>query len=231
MRCQKVRSCLSAYCNDELSGRRLMAVSDHLTICKSCQQDEQNFRAILRAGQEMNTYKVSEGFNNRLLDRIARERFAETRTKAYLPKAAPSQLLRRLVPAVVTAALVVFVGMNFYSPQDQTGSNMQMAGGSYSIDDSYLTAQPLNNPNLTGTLHKDWSLDAQLARSERINRMSDQLTFNSPFSLTGSNSNVNVTTRSFGSGPFVSGFYRVRPVIRVFHSPRSITVKEEKAIY
>jgi hypothetical protein len=208
-----------------------MALSDHLTICKSCQQEEQHFRAIQRAGKEMNTYKVSEGFNNQLLDRIAHERFAETRTKAYLPKAAPSQLLRRLVPAVVTAALVVFVGMNFYSPQNQTGSDMKMAGGSRSIDDSYLTAQPLNNPNLTGTLNKGWSLDAQLARSERINRISNQLTFNSPFSLSGGNSNVNVTTRSFGSGPFVSGFYRIRPVIRIFHSPHSITVKEGQAIY
>ncbi len=231
MRCQKVRSYLSAYCNDELIGRRLMALGDHLANCKSCRQDEQKFREIMRSSKELGSFKVSEGFNNRLLDRIAHERFAETRTKAFLPRPAPSLLVRRLVAAVVTAALVVSVGINYFSTDNNAGTNRTLAKGSQSISDSYLTAQPLNNPNLTGTLHKGWTLDGELARSERINRISNQLTYSSPFSLAGSRANTSVTTRSFGSGPYVNGFYRIRPVIRVFHSPRSVTDKEEETIY
>ena len=231
MRCQKVRSYLSAYCNDELVGRRLMALGDHLTNCKSCRQDEQNFRAIIRSSKELKSFQVNEGFNNRLLDRIAHERFAETRTKALLPKAAPSLLVRRLLPAFVTAALIIFIGINYFAAENNAGSNMTLANSSQSVNDSYLTAQPLNNPNLTGTLHKGWTLDGQLARSERINRISNQLTYSSPFSLAGSKTNTSVTIRSYGLGPYVSGFYRIRPVIRVFHSPRSVTDKEEETIY
>ena len=231
MRCQKVRSYLSAYCNDELSGRLPVALSDHLTNCKNCRQEEQNFREIMRSSKELESIQVSEGFNNRLLDRIAHERFAETRTKALLPKPAPTFLVRRLMPAFVTAALIVFVGINYFSTENNARSDITLANSSQSINDSYLTAQPLNNPNLTGTLHKGWTLDGQLARSERINRISNQLTYRSPFSLAGSRTSTSVTTSTYGLGPYVSGFYRIRPVIRVFHAPRSVTDKEEETIY
>ena len=119
-----------------------MALGDHLANCKSCGQDYQNFRWIIRSSTEMKSFPVSEGFSNRLLDRIAHERFAETRTKALLPKPAPSFLVRRLLPAFATAALIVFVGINYFSTENNAGSNMTRANSSQSVNDSYLTAQP-----------------------------------------------------------------------------------------
>ena len=152
MHCQKVRSYLSAYCNDELTGSASSGVSDHLATCTGCRTEEQHFRDLLKSGKELNTYRVSEGFNNRLLDRIAHERFAETRTKAYFPKSAPSLLIRRLVPILVTAGLAVAVVIANFSP-NKNSQTAEFAVGSVQLDDAYLTVQPDNNPNLPGMLH------------------------------------------------------------------------------
>ncbi len=230
MRCQKVRSYLSAYCNSELMGSASSGVSDHLATCEGCRAEEQVFRALLKDGRELNSYRVSEGFNNRLLDRIAHERFAETRTKAYFPKPAPSFLMRRLVPILVTAGLAVAVVISNLSPSKiaQTDS---FAVDNSRLDDSYLTAQPVNNPNVSGLLHKGWTLGEQLARQDRINRISQQLTFDFPFSYYNQGNAVNVSTSASSAVPFVDGFYRVRPVFRVFESANPNASKEAEVTY
>ena len=152
MRCQKVRSYLSAYCNDELSGSVLRKVSDHLTACDHCRSEEIHYRELRSNAGTINTYKVSDGFNNRLLDRIAKERFNETRTKAYLPKAAPSIIIRRVVPILVTACLAIVIIMsNFTGDEESQPTNYASTNGQ--LDDSYRTVQPVNNPNMTGMMH------------------------------------------------------------------------------
>ncbi len=230
MHCQKVRSYLSAYCNDELTGSASSGVSDHLATCAGCRTEEQHFRDLLKGGRELNTYRVSEGFNNRLLDRIAHERFAETRTKAYFPKSAPSLLIRRLAPIVVTAGLAVAVVIANFSPNknSQTG---EFAVGSVQLDDSYLTAQPENNPNMSGMLHEGWTLGDQMARQDRINRISRQLTFDFPFNYYNQGNAVNVSARTLSTAPYVNGFYRIQPVIRVFESANPNTSKEPEVTY
>ncbi|MGH8016487.1 MAG: anti-sigma factor family protein [Candidatus Zixiibacteriota bacterium] len=232
MRCQKVRSCLSAYCNDELTGRAARRVSDHLTNCTVCRGEEQQLRSIMQGSRELNTFKVSAGFNNRLLDRIAHERFAETRTKAYFPKPVPSLWVRRLVPILATAFLAAFVVISNFTKSNNALKVDQLAvNQDHSLNDDYLTVQPVNNPNMTSTLRQGWSLDEQLNRSERITRISQQLISNSPFNYYGQGNAVNVSTRSFGPVPFVEGFYRVRPVFRVFESTTPNANKEESVTY
>lgn len=230
MRCQKVRSYLSAYCNDELTGSATSGVSDHLATCDSCRTEEQHFRDLLRGGKELNTGRLSEGFNNRLLDRIAHERFAETRTKAYFPKAAPSLLIRRLVPILVTACLVAAVVITNLSPGKNSRSD-EFAEGNVQLDDSYLTAQPANNPHMSAMLHKGWTLGDQLARQDRINRISQQLTYDFPFNYYNQGNAVNVSTHSASQVPYVDGFYRVRPVIRVYELANPNTSKEPEVTY
>jgi len=59
---------------------------------------------------EFTRLQVSADFNNRLMERIAQERYAETRakarTKAFLPQEAPLFAYRRLVPALVSVTAV-----------------------------------------------------------------------------------------------------------------------------
>jgi hypothetical protein len=205
-------------------------VSDHLATCSGCRAEEQHYRSIMKGEQELNTFRVSEGFNNRLLDRIAHERFAETRTKAYFPKPAPSILFRRVIPVVVTAFLAVAVVITNYSP-DKIIQLESFAAGEVQLDDAYLTAQPVNNPNLTSTLRQGWTLDDQLARSDRINRISQQLTFAFPFDCYYQGNAVNVSTRSSRPVPYVDGFYRIRPVITVFESANPNANKEAAVTY
>ncbi len=229
MRCQKVRSCLSVFCNDELTGSALSGVSDHLAGCAECRAEEQHYRSLLKGGQELNTFRVSEGFNNRLLDRIAHERFAETRTKAYFPGSVPSLFVRRVIPIVVTAFMAVAVVITNYSPDN----NLQLksfAAGDVELDD-YRTVQPIDNPNLTGMMHKGWSLDDQLARSERINRISQQLTSGLPFDYYYQGNALNVSTRTSQPRPFVEGYYRIWPVITIFEPANPNANKEGEVTY
>ncbi len=230
MRCQKVRSYLSAYCNDELTGSATSGVSDHLATCEGCRAEEQHYRELLKGGKELNSYRVSEGFNNRLLDRIAHERFSETRARAYFPKAAPSLLLRRVVPILVAASLVAAVVITNLSPSQNSPTD-EIAANGVQLDDSYLTAQPENNPHMSATLHKGWTLGDQLARQERIDRISQQLTFDFPFNYYSQGNAVNVSTRSASQVPFNEGFYRVRPVIRVYESANPNASKEPEVTY
>lgn len=232
MRCQKVRSCLSAYCNEELSGRALRRVSDHLTTCNGCREEEQQYRSIMQESREMNIVKVSQDFNNRLLDRIARERFAETRTRAYLPKPVPSFVFRRLVPVLATAFLATFVFITAFNGSNDIPTNDSFAVNSdLTLSDDYLTVQPVNNPNMTSMLRKGWSLDEQLERSERINRITRQLTIDFPFNYYGQGNAINVSTRTNSPVPFIDGFYRVRPVLNVFESAGSNANKEAAVTY
>jgi hypothetical protein len=216
MRCRKTRSYLSAYCNDELGGRRKLAVSEHLSTCQECRREEELYRSMFGAAGEIPELKVSEDFNNKVLNRIAHERFAETRTRAYLPKSPPVFAWTKVVPALAAACLVVVVTMMTFGPQDDPGSP-GFADGSARVDDSYLTVQPVHNPNMAAKLNKNWSFDGQMAQAERINRISSSLSGNGTFGAYGSTTGLTrVSSASAEPVPFVKNYYRIRPVIRVY---------------
>ena len=216
MRCRKTRSYLSAYCNDELGGRRKLAVSEHLSTCQECRREEELYRSMFGAAREVPQLKVSEDFNNKLLNRIAHERFAETRTRAYMPKNPPVFTWTKVVPAVAAACLVFVVTMMSFGPTDNTVSPRLADGGSV-MDDSYLTAQPVHNPNMAAKLNKNWSFDGQMAQAERINRISSSLSGSGSFDGYGGGAGLQrVSSASTEPVPFVKNYYRVRPVIRVY---------------
>ena len=232
MRCRKVRSYLSAYCSGELTGRRQVAVGEHLAGCSSCREEEAAFNAVHLAGKHLPGFDLSEDFNTRLLNRIARERFAETRTKAFLPKRAPLVAWGKVVPAVVTACAVVLVGIFAFLPGENNSGNFADAPRT-SDDALYLTVQPTNNPNMAVNMNKDWSLSEQMARAERINRITSQIT---PVGSFGSanyryrTTGTNVSARR-PTAPYVDNFYRVRTVVRVYQSTVSSQPREEKSTY
>ena len=128
MRCRKVRSFLSAYCNDELTGRKRLAVREHLSTCCDCRREEAFYGSMKTAAGELPGLSVSADFNPQLLNRIARERFAETRTRAFLPRRAPIVSWSRavpilaIVPVLALAAAYWFVGGGTTGPTEVGGS-------------------------------------------------------------------------------------------------------------
>ena len=231
MRCRKVRSYLSAYCNNELSESGRLSVSEHLSTCSSCRKEAAIYISLNKARSETERLKVSDDFNANLLNRIAQERFAETRTQAYLPSTAPRIVWGRAIPAFVTACLVIVVSAVVFSPgiRDNIGV---ISTASNNMDDSYLTAQPTNNPNLTVNLDHRWSFSDQLARAERLSQLSHSMTEKS-----GSNWNVystnmrQVVTNTVYQIPYVPDYFRIRPVVRVYGAPSTTSDKEVTRVY
>lgn len=179
MRCRRVRSCLSAYCKNELSERRQKAVMAHLEECPECRREEAVIREIEAAIGKLPEYKVSPDFNSRVLSRVAEERFKETRSKAYLPKRAPIFGWGRLVPALATISLVLaFVFLGGLDLINEPGEQVTIAEKSRTpaeLDDRYLTVQPQSNHVLIQHANAGWAFDKQLARATRIKNLMNRL--------------------------------------------------------
>ena len=175
MRCRKVRSYLSAYCRDELSGRRQKAVTEHLEDCPECRREEAVFREINGYMVELQQSRVSDDFNARLLSRIAQERFKKTREKAYLPKRAPMFTRGQLIPAVASACLVLvfalFGGIGVLDNRHEPGVYADRSESPSELDDRYLTAQPKADHVLTQHARAEWAFKKQVARAGRIRNL------------------------------------------------------------
>jgi len=206
----------------------MLAVSEHLSNCSSCRREEAFYRETARATKELPCLALSGDFNARLLDRIARERFTETRTKAYLPKAAPGILRRTLVPALATTCVAVFAVFMALGPHNDS-SPLRMTQNANSLDDSYLTVQPQSNPNMTVNLEKDWSLHNQLAHAERISRISDRVArtgrLQNPYGL------AEMASTTSQPMPYVTDHHRVRSVVRIYVTPQSTSQREDSRAY
>lgn len=228
MRCQKARSFLSAYSNGELTGRTRLTVAEHLTGCSSCRQEETFYRTMRLAGADLPKSKLSDDFNTRLLNRIGQERFRETRTKAYQPKNAPIFSWGKAIPVFVSACLVILVGVMVFQ---SGGSPVFNAGGNhqYALDDSYLTAEPIDNLNRTTRVNNDWSFNGQMAKAERIRGLSNSLT--SAESFGSGNHSLRPQSHLSRTVPFVSSHFRIRPVIKIYISPEGHTGREDSQDY
>jgi hypothetical protein len=236
MRCRKVRSYLSAYSNDEVVGRDLVAVREHLSTCSSCRREEALYSSMRQSARELKSTKLPADFNAKLLSRIAQERFSETRSKAYFPRVQPPLFQwRHLAPALSAAVVLALVGTMILNKSHQTVTSPAFASSSTmssSLDDSYLTAQPNMNPNMTAPLKKDWSLDRQLAMAERSNQLSGRLTSAGSFA---SADYREMLPQMFGfsisqlqSGAII---IRVIPVFRVYDAGTNSTTQEDQKVY
>lgn len=175
MRCRKVRSYLSAYCKNELSGRRHKAVTEHLEDCPECRREEAVFREISGYRAALPQHRVSADFNAKLLSRIAQERFKKTREKAYLPKRAPMFTRGQLIPAVASACLVLvfalFGGIGILDKQHEPGVYADRSQSPTELDNRYMTAQPEADHALTQHAKAEWAFKKQVARAGRIRNL------------------------------------------------------------
>jgi negative regulator of sigma E activity len=197
-----------------LTGRKKKAIRERLAEDASLREEEQALRLIREATRSLPKDCVSDDFNSRLLNRIATERFAETRSKAMLPRrSVPLPLFARLAPVVVTAAVVLVVGAFWMYPN---GENVPYSADSR-LDDTYLTAQPQNNPNMTVAVSQDWSLEKALQQSRRVTRIFNQLTSGQGFVPAHRQGDARrVSVRQPVNSPYVSHYFQVVPVQTVY---------------
>ncbi len=231
MRCRKVRSYLSAYCSVELSDKDRLSVSEHISTCPACRKEAVMYASIKNARHELEQFKVGDDFNTKLLNRIAQERFAETRTKAYLPRREPRLVWTKLVPALVTACFVLVASVYVLSPEMKRGTG-SADSGTLLLDNSYLTVLPTNNPNMAVAMNHSWSLNDQLDRAERVSAISNALTQMDGFDWHGYSSGLRQVSLNAGYHvPYVSNYFKMRPVVRIYGSPDASTVKEVTRVY
>jgi hypothetical protein len=233
MRCRKVRSYLSAYSNDEVVGRDLVAVREHLSTCSSCRREEALYSSMRESARELKSARLSPDFNSNLLNRIAHERFAETRSRAYFPRVEPPMFLwRHLAPALSAVVVLAVVGiMTFNKSQGPFESPVRTTPTS-PLDNSYLTVQPNLNPNMSATLRKDWSFEQQFAMTERSNQLSGRLTSSGSFGATDYREMLPLMS-GFSITQLQSGtvIIRVVPVFRVYDQGKNAAAEEDQKVY
>jgi anti-sigma factor RsiW len=228
MRFRKVRSYLSAYCSGELSDRRQEQLREELAGSEALRRELAAFEAIREAAREIPQESVSDDFNARLLNRIAEERFKETRSKAYLPQSGLAVGFRKLVPALASVAVLALAVIGFWpgaGEQLQVG-NQPVASAS---GDRHLSVQPTDNPNMSATFSQPISLQNLIARVDRADEISNLLTRSNIF---GGHNGVPAVTAAAAHDsrplPFNTTFFRVRPILKV---SQPVTGRQEEEIY
>jgi len=221
MRFRKVRSFLSAYSNDELEGRQKDVVREHLAQDESLKREALIFKKIKDGTREFKDIKLSDDFNARLLNRIAKERFVETRTKAYLPARIPGLWRKIAVPAMTTLAVALFGLVGYATWQNlpaQTAAIGQVASVDQPLgdDNSYLYVSSAANPNLNRPI-SGRTLSTLVERVDRADRISRQIARGAQYVT---NNQLAAANQSNGRMrpcpiPFSIQFFRVRPILKV----------------
>ncbi len=151
----------------------------------------------------MTQVKVSADFNARLMDRLAQERFSETRSKAYLPKKRVPVVSLTRISAVVAAACFVFAfifagGIEKFLTPTERPTIAETADPL--LNDDYQTVQPQS---------EHWVFKDQLQRATRIKSMMQRLSGESQFNiLTGQQTGGNYNRLWV---PIPREFFRMQP--------------------
>lgn len=227
MRFRKIRSYLSAFSNDELSDRKQERVREELADSEALRREESIYRSIRDCCRELPKDSISNDFNARLLNRIARERFAETRSKAYLPRTSTPRAWGRLVPVLATVATLVIVGISFLALPG--GRQQAIPGTNNALGDSYKTVSSVNNPNMRANVGRKVSLPDMIAIVDRADEISNMLTGNSRFTNVNSGVGSNwIAQTNMVRVPFTIHYYRVVPSQR---SQQHVSGKQEDRVY
>lgn len=213
MRCRKVRSFLSAYSKEEVSAGVAAKIKKHMDDCASCRRELEAVRSVQAMVKGISGLKTSDDFTGRLLTRVAQERFAEAKTKAYLPGRVPLLGGVRLAMIASTAVVVLALGITFnigdrlISPSMPQAVLTSNAAGSIADEDRYLSAQPTDNPLLNE--HK--SISRMVAQYNRWREYSKTLRSHSAAEqFAGGGTAVMAAAQTVGG----TGEFRVRPIVK-----------------
>ena len=135
------------------------------------------------------------------------------------------------MPVLVVGCLALFFGITTFQTDNSTEPS-RLANVGQGLDDSYLTVQPTNNPNMTVTSSKNWSLNDMLARTERIRQISRRVAPNPAFDIGAADRlTALATARNARPAPYARSYFRMRPIIRVFVAPSGTTRQEDDNKY
>lgn len=120
MDCRKARYCLVVSFDSPLDKADQKDLTYHLKDCRACRHEAFYYRELFVAEKQLEEYKVSDGFNERLISRI---RMHEA--KAHWPERhksagrSPKPRWQRVVAPALFAAAAVF-SFVFFLPDDVT---------------------------------------------------------------------------------------------------------------
>jgi len=213
MRCRKVRSFLSTFCRGETSPDITAAIGGHLEQCSSCRREAEVYRSLNEGLKSLPVRKAADDFNARLFQKIAREQFAETRSKAYLPGKIPRFYRPQLISYAVAAVVIIAFGAGLQFGGDFLGGGKPIVTVTQGLrtGDDYLTAQPSDNP----FLNERKSIGQTVEQYNRFRQYSRALRAHSDIDgYIGVAAGVSLASQNSESGAgYVPGI-RIRPVVR-----------------
>ncbi len=229
MRFRRIRSYLSAYSNDELSDRKQNTVREQLAASESLRREEQLFRSMRDAAHEIPELKTSDDFNARLLNRIAEERFAETRSKAYLPRTTVPFPWRRLIPAVATVATFLLVSVGIFSGRSIQNQHDSLATAGANQNDLHLTVQPDHNPNMQRGFSRNVSLRQLVERIDLADQLSSFLANDGFFVASSPSPNgFWAASGTIQQMPYTMHYHSFRPIMRI---SQPVSAQQEETVY
>lgn len=224
MRCQKARSFLSAFCKRELSESNDLALRSHLAACAACRAEADRVESLFASVREVPRPAVSAEFTNRLMARVAQERFAQTRSEAFLPRRAPLLQWRLALPTAAAVAVTSLIAIVTFTGADRfSGEPIASGGSGAALVADYATVQPLHNPNMTANMHPGWSLQQSMRQSERFSKVSSDLRSRATFSA------ATLTSAQSAASTPQAGMQTGAPGVRFYlRSDGTILVEEQR---
>ena len=107
MDCQGIKKLIPMYLDKELEPQEIQQVREHLSGCPSCQKEFEAFEKSWAMLGELDDIRTEPGFVGRFWTRLALKQSWQER---ILEAVRNGLFKRRLVPALVTACIVVVVG-------------------------------------------------------------------------------------------------------------------------
>ena len=123
MDCQEIKKLIPIYLDKELEAKERQQVMEHLSVCPACQKEFEAFEKSWAMLGELDDIRPEPGFVGRFWTRLALEQSWQGKVSEAVKN---GLFKRRLVPALVTACIVVIMGSFVLHDYFQIQSTDQM---------------------------------------------------------------------------------------------------------
>jgi hypothetical protein len=118
MSCRKIRHSLSRYYRGELSAEKEKLVAQHIQACEGCAREAQRYKTLNEAVQNLDVFRPSPEFEERLKQRIGAIPYLEKKDKKKTLVTSFPSLRWAFIPATASViALVLLIKGGFYKSQ------------------------------------------------------------------------------------------------------------------